>query len=164
MYNKKEKIFIRVGIDTSINPDAITDYKEVIEAILCGTMSSDTYSPDGFTDRMQDGDPEINFALPPIHLKQALMESLSVSDLLEEIARRAFEEGVVESKDQLTLLALKQIPGGARNSLGSNLEYKEEFLAFIGDHYQNCNDCDDNELLGYIQKASIFGISYVNGY
>lgn len=94
----------------------------------------------------------------------SIIKEMTVSDLLDVIASRAVEAGAVDSKSQLSLLALKSIGGGARDSFGHNFEDTDECFGNIDDFDVKECGIDNSVITDYLEKASSFGISYVNGY
>lgn len=93
MQNKKE-MFVRVGVLTQIDPEKIEDLDVVMNAIIDGTISHESYAPAGFGFEEDDSNngwisgEDIEFPFDHVALKDVVLNGLSTEALIAELQKR----------------------------------------------------------------------------
>lgn len=98
----------------------------------------------------------------------AIINTMSVEDMMDIIAQRAVDAGAVDTKSELALLALKSMGASEKDALNGGIGHyisdTDEVFVYIEGLDDESLEEEVEDLYDQLQKASEFGISYVNGY
>lgn len=89
-------------------------------------------------------------------LGEKIVSMMSIEELLEQIARRAQAEGIIETRGNICLMTIKGMSDAEKDDCEENgWGLKSDQVIVDTDEYKGDSP--------YIQKAKAFGISYIHG-